>query len=34
MGERAEARYWELFTAEKMVGGYVKLYQELLSEQI
>lgn len=33
MGQRAEARYWELFTAEKMVGGYVNLYRELLAEQ-
>jgi len=29
MGRRAEARYWEHFTADKMVGGYVKLYREL-----
>ncbi len=29
MGRRAEARYWEHFTAEQMVGEYVKLYREL-----
>ncbi len=29
MGGRAEARYWERFTAEKMSAEYVKLYTEL-----
>ncbi|SFL42968.1 glycosyltransferase family 4 protein [Rugamonas rubra] len=29
MGERAEARYWELFTAEKMAENYAGLYREL-----
>ncbi len=29
MGRRAEARYWEHFTADQMVAEYVKLYREL-----
>ncbi len=29
MGRRAEARYWEHFTADQMVGEYVQLYREL-----
>ena len=29
MGRRAEARYWEHFTADQMVGEYVKLYRQL-----
>jgi rhamnosyl/mannosyltransferase len=29
MGRRAEARYWELFTAEKMADNYLALYREL-----
>ena len=29
MGRRAEARYWEHFTADQMVGEYVKLYRKL-----
>jgi O-antigen biosynthesis rhamnosyltransferase len=29
MGRRAEARYWEYFTADQMVAEYVKLYREL-----
>jgi O-antigen biosynthesis rhamnosyltransferase len=29
MGRRAEKRYWRYFTAEQMVGKYVKLYREL-----
>jgi glycosyltransferase involved in cell wall biosynthesis len=29
MGRRAEERYWKYFTAEQMVGKYVKLYHEL-----
>lgn len=31
MGRRAESRYWENFTADQMVGAYVKLYRELAS---
>jgi glycosyltransferase involved in cell wall biosynthesis len=31
MGRRAEARYWELFTAEKMAGSYAQLYRELVA---
>lgn len=30
MGRRAEARYWELFTAEKMAENYAALYRKLL----
>jgi len=30
MGERAEKRYWDLFTADKMAKSYVDLYTELL----
>ncbi|WP_342749914.1 glycosyltransferase family 4 protein [Polynucleobacter rarus] len=30
MGRRAEGRYWEHFTADQMVGEYVKLYRELV----
>ena len=29
MGRRAEARYWKHFTADQVVGEYVKLYREL-----
>jgi lipopolysaccharide transport system ATP-binding protein len=29
MGQRAEDRYWNYFTADKMVEEYVKLYREL-----
>ncbi|MRV73393.1 glycosyltransferase [Duganella sp. FT92W] len=29
MGARAEQRYWDLFTAEKMAHNYVQLYREL-----
>lgn len=29
MGRRAEERYWQQFTADKMIGEYVKLYREL-----
>lgn len=32
MGRRAEARYWEYFTAERMVGSYVDLYAELVMQ--
>ncbi|RSZ56786.1 glycosyltransferase [Massilia atriviolacea] len=31
MGKRAEARYWELFTAEQMAKSYTALYQELVA---
>ena len=30
MGQRAEERYWNLFTADKMAASYYTLYQELL----
>jgi rhamnosyl/mannosyltransferase len=30
MGEHAESRYWDLFTADKMAKSYVDLYTELL----
>ena len=33
MGRRAEARYWQLFTAEQMADGYVSLYQELVARR-
>jgi rhamnosyl/mannosyltransferase len=29
MGQRAEARYWELFTSDKMAERYVELYKNL-----
>jgi glycosyltransferase involved in cell wall biosynthesis len=32
MGERAEKRYWNLFTADRMAKSYVDLYQNLLDE--
>jgi rhamnosyl/mannosyltransferase len=32
MGRRAEARYWELFTAEKMAENYHALYHELTAK--
>jgi glycosyltransferase involved in cell wall biosynthesis len=32
MGQRAEERYWEHFTAERMADKYVKLYLELVGE--
>ncbi|MDM5180375.1 glycosyltransferase family 4 protein [Massilia sp. DJPM01] len=31
MGKRAEARYWELFTAEQMAKSYTALYHELVA---
>lgn len=31
MGARAEARYWQYFTAERMVRSYVDLYKDLLN---
>jgi rhamnosyl/mannosyltransferase len=33
MGRKAEQRYWELFTAHKMVASYVDLYRELVSSE-
>jgi rhamnosyl/mannosyltransferase len=33
MGRKSEQRYWELFTADKMVDSYVDLYRELISNQ-
>jgi rhamnosyl/mannosyltransferase len=33
MGNRAEARYWQLFTAEQMADDYVSLYQELVARR-
>ena len=33
MGRKAEQRYWELFTADKMVDSYVDLYRELVSNE-
>jgi glycosyltransferase involved in cell wall biosynthesis len=32
MGQRAEKRYWDLFTAEKMAYNYVQLYRDLIQE--
>lgn len=34
MGERAEARYWELFTAEKMAANYRNLYDEVVARRV
>jgi len=33
MGERAEQRYWDLFTADKMSESYARLYQKLFDEK-
>jgi glycosyltransferase involved in cell wall biosynthesis len=33
MGRRAEARYWQLFTAEQMADNYASLYQELMARR-
>ena len=33
MGQRAQARYWEHFTAEQMVAAYVGLYRELAGSE-
>jgi glycosyltransferase involved in cell wall biosynthesis len=33
MGQRAEERYWRLFTSEMMADGYVKLYRELVARR-
>ncbi|MBC7684363.1 MAG: glycosyltransferase, partial [Bdellovibrionales bacterium] len=32
MGRRAEARYWELFTAQQMASSYTALYHELVAK--
>ncbi len=32
MGLKAEARYWELFTADKMVASYIDLYRKLIEQ--
>jgi glycosyltransferase involved in cell wall biosynthesis len=32
LGAQAEARYWELFTADRMVASYVGVYRELLGK--
>jgi rhamnosyl/mannosyltransferase len=34
MGRKAEQRYWELFTADKMVASYVDLYKELIGTKV
>jgi len=31
MGKRAEQRYWQYFTAEKMVKSYISLYADLIN---
>ena len=33
MGEQAEKRYWEYFTAKKMAASYVEVYNELLEKK-
>jgi rhamnosyl/mannosyltransferase len=33
MGQRAEARYWQLFTAEQMARSYADLYHELVARR-
>ena len=33
MGRRAEERYWNLFTAEKMVQSYAELYRQVVANQ-
>ena len=33
MGRQAEARYWELFTAEQMAASYTALYHELVANR-
>jgi rhamnosyl/mannosyltransferase len=33
MGERAEARYWQLFTAQRMADSYAALYRELIERR-
>jgi rhamnosyl/mannosyltransferase len=33
MGRRAEARYWQQFTAEQMADSYASLYQEVVARR-
>jgi rhamnosyl/mannosyltransferase len=33
MGQRAEARYWQLFTSAQMADNYARLYQELVGRR-
>jgi glycosyltransferase involved in cell wall biosynthesis len=33
MGQRAEARYWQLFTSAQMADNYTRLYQELVARR-
>ena len=33
MGQRAEARYWQLFTSAQMADNYARLYQELVARK-
>jgi rhamnosyl/mannosyltransferase len=33
MGQRAEARYWQLFTSAQMADSYARLYQELVTRR-
>ena len=33
MGERAEARYWKLFTGKRMAESYVELYRKLMERE-
>lgn len=33
MGQRAEARYWQLFTSAQMADSYARLYQELVARR-
>ena len=32
MGQRAEQRYWDLFTGDRMVKAYVNLYREMYGD--
>jgi len=32
MGRKAEQRYWDLFTADKMVASYIDLYRKLIDQ--
>jgi glycosyltransferase involved in cell wall biosynthesis len=34
MGRKAEQRYWQLFTADKMAQRYVAMYQQLLAGSV
>jgi rhamnosyl/mannosyltransferase len=33
MGQRAEARYWQLFTSAQMAENYARLYEELVARK-